>query len=177
MKKNTTLKNILSFVLPSLIAFVVFYFLIAITVVQSGSMEPTLMTGDTTFYNRLAYNYNNISRGDIICFWSDELGVYLGKRVVGISGDEISFKDGYLMVNGQIVDEKDYINRKIKTSGQAVYKVPSGCVFVLGDNRENSYDSRFFENPYIPQEKIIGKYIGRIGFSFQFDVLNPLLGN
>lgn len=141
---------------------ILFKFVICNTIISSGSMEPTLMTGDYVIINRLAYTAKDINRGDIVSFWSDECGEYLVKRVIGLPGDEIVFRDGYVLINGLLADESAYLKDNIETNCSKSFVVPDGCIFVLGDNRENSYDSRFFENPYISQKKIVGKYLGTI---------------
>lgn len=141
--------------------------LMSMTVIQSNSMEPTLMTGDTVFFNKLAYVRHDVSRGDIIAFWSEEQSALFAKRVIGLPGDDISFMDGYVRINGIFADESDYIVEDVETNCIKSFTVPEGCYFVLGDNRENSYDSRFFSNPYIKKENIKGKYLGRISFSIQ----------
>jgi signal peptidase I len=141
---------------------------INITVIQSASMEPTLMTGNTVFVNRLAYKTGKTpERGDIVIFWSDEHNEYLGKRVIGLPGDEIAFSDGHVVVNGAYLDETAYLSDETETICAKTFLVPEGCYFMLGDNRSYSYDSRFWQNPYISQEDIIGKYMGQIAFSFQ----------
>lgn len=142
-------------------------FATANTIVASGSMEPTLMTGDVVIYNRLAYVLNNVQRGDIILFHSDEYGMDMGKRIVGIAGDVIEFHDGYVFINGMLCDESAYLDSEIETNSGKSFEVPEGCVFVMGDNRENSKDSRFFENPYISEKSIIGKYLGTIPNPFK----------
>jgi len=141
----------------------------------SASMEPTLNVGSTTFYNRLAYVKHGIERGDIVSFKSDEYGSIFAKRVIGIPGDEISFKDGYVVINGMIADESDYLDSDIETNCERTFTVPENTVFVLGDNREDSYDSRFWQNPYIPQDKIIGKFMGAFPFSVANDIVRPVL--
>lgn len=128
------------------------------TIVASGSMEPTLSTGSLAFYNKLAYVKRDVQRGDIICFYSDELGKICAKRCIGIAGDEIEFRDGYVILNGELLQE-DYIDAEIETNSGRQFVVPENSVFVLGDNRENSLDSRFWNNPYISTDKIYGKYI------------------
>ena len=132
------------------------------TVVASGSMEPTLMTGDVNVFNRLAYVKHDIQRGDIITFWSKEGNAQMSKRVIGIAGDHIEFHDGFVFINGLLADESLYLDEDIETNCSKSFDVPEGCVFVLGDNRENSIDSRFFENPYISESDIIGKYLGTV---------------
>lgn len=142
-------------------------FATANTIVASGSMEPTLMTGDVVIYNRLAYVFNNVQRGDIILFHSDEYGIDMGKRIIGIAGDKIEFHDGYVFINGMLCDESAYLDSEIETNSGKTFEVPEECVFVMGDNRENSKDSRFFENPYISEKSIIGKYLGTISTPFK----------
>ena len=163
--------DILSFIVPIATAYIIFTFIVFLSVVQSGSMEPTLRVGNTVFYNRLAYIKKPPQRGDIVVFYSDEFGVYFGKRIIGVPGDNISFKDGYVMINGQYCDETAYIPQSIETNCVKTFTVPEGCYFMLGDNREDSNDSRYWENPYIPFEKINGKYMGQIDFSIQYDIL------
>ena len=128
---------------------------------MSGSMEPTIMTGDKGIYNRLAYKFHPVERGDIIMFWSAEEGKLMGKRVIGLPGDELSFENGYVYINGLRAIES-YIPEEVETNCSKSFCVPEGCVFVLGDNREDSIDSRFFVNPYIPMSDIKGKYCGRL---------------
>lgn len=174
LKKNKGLefiKDIIQIIAPALAIWIISKFVINIAVVQSGSMEPTLMTGNTVFYNCLAYTNNEIQRGDIILFWSDEYSKYFGKRVIGIPNDEIRFENGYVVINGQYADESEYILKDIETNCEKTFIVPEECYFLLGDNRENSLDSRFWQNPYIPRNRIIGRYMGQIDFSIQFDII------
>lgn len=176
-KIKDIVKDAVDFVLPIIILVLILTKVLALTVVESGSMKPTLEIGNTVVFNRLAYiNNKEVGRGDIVTFMSDETGLQLSKRVIGIPGDEISFRDGYVVLNGQIADESDYIAEDIETNSDKIFTVPEGCYFMLGDNRENSYDSRFWENPYIPKDKIIGKYMGQIGVSFKYDVWLKLVG-
>ncbi len=170
------IKECLSIIYPILIVLIVFTKILFACTCASGSMEPALKVGTTTFYNRLAYIRHDIERGDIIAFKSDEFGVIFAKRVIGIPGDKISFENGYVVVNGLLVDETDYISEDIETNCEKTFIVPEGTVFVLGDNREDSYDSRFWKNPYIPEDKILGKYIGAIPFSVEYHILRPIRG-
>ena len=168
-------KEIINLVIPVAVIIVLFRFLFCIGTVMSGSMEPTLRTGDTVIDNRLAYiGDREVLRGDIITFYSAEFDEVLGKRVIGLPGDEISFRDGYVVINGQYVDESDYISEDIETNCTKEFKVPANCYFLLGDNRENSNDSRYWANPYIPKEDIIGKYIASFPFSIERDILHIL---
>lgn len=160
-------RNIVEMATIMITGIVLLKVLMSMTVIQSNSMEPTLMTGDTVFFTKLAYVRHDVSRGDIIAFWSEEQSALFAKRVIGLPGDDISFMDGYVCINGIFADESEYIVEDVETNCIKSFTVPEGCYFVLGDNRENSYDSRFFSNPYIKKENIKGKYLGRIGFSIQ----------
>ncbi len=161
------IKDILSFAIPIGAAYIILTFVIFVSVVQSGSMMPTLKVGNTVFYNRLSYMRSAPQRGDVVVFYSDEFQKYFGKRIVGVPGDTISFKDGYVIINGRYYDETAYIPRGVKTNCIKEFTVPDGFYFMMGDNRENSNDSRYWDEPFIPIEKIYGKYMGKIGFSIQ----------
>ena len=124
-------------------------------------MEPTLLVHDITINNRLAYVAHKPERGDMISFKhvNDEgkTEVY-GKRVIGVAGDEIRFVDGYVYINGEKSVE-EYIEKDVETNCIRTFTVPEGTVFVLGDNREVSYDSRYWEEPYVQCSDIISKYM------------------
>ncbi|MCR4904042.1 MAG: signal peptidase I [Butyrivibrio sp.] len=169
--------DVLSFGVPLAAAFFVLSFVIMVSVVQSESMDPVLKVGNTVFYNRLAYINSEPQRGDVIAFYSQEYGAYFGKRIIGVPGDVISFKDGYVVINNQFCDETAYIDTDVETNCTKTFEVPEGCYFVLGDNRENSNDSRYWQEPYISADMIKGKYMGQIDFSFQYDILCQIMGN
>ena len=168
--------EILSFAVPLLAAYIILTYVIMVSVVQSGSMEPKLGVGNTVFYNRLAYVNSEPQRGDVIVFFSEEYNSYFGKRVIGLPGDKITFKDGYVVINGQYCDESAYIDPEIETNCSKEFEVPSGCYFLLGDNRELSNDARFWNQPYIEKRLIAGKYMGQIEFSFQYDIIERFFG-
>lgn len=168
--------DIFSFVLPIVLLYIVITQVFTLSVVISGSMEPTLAVGDTVIYNRLAYKAHDPQRGDIVAFYSREGNSLYAKRIIGVPGDEISFSDGYVVINGQYCEES-YIDSEIETNSVKTFVVPDGCYFMLGDNREQSNDSRYWDNPYIAKEDIIGKYIGQCDFSFKYDVIYRLFPN
>lgn len=166
MERKKFLKEVVASCVQIGVVAVLLLFIVRSTVVASGSMEPTLMTNDIVIFNKLAYVFAPVERGDIINFWSEEYGEMFSKRVIGIAGDIIEFRDGYVFINGQQCDESAYIREGIKTYCAKVFVVPEDTVFVMGDNREVSVDSRFFENPYIPVSCIEGKYLGKIPWIF-----------
>ena len=152
----------------ALIVILVQAFIFFCATISAVSMEPTLMAGDKAAFLRKS-DYKP-DRGDIVMFtrndgdkvprWG-ELDA-LCKRVIGIPGDKIEIKDGKVYLNGEELDEP-YLSEKVSTGlpggdGSAVYDVPEGCVFVLGDNRGNSDDSRFWKSgPYLSTKRIFAK--------------------
>lgn len=122
---------------------------------MSGSMEPTIMTGDIYLTSKQSYRFKDPRVGDIIVFWWN--GVKAGKRVIGVPGDTISFSDGHVIRNGEKLDEAYLPATDTETNSLKTFKVPKDSVFVLGDNRESSYDSRYWKQPYVPYKDIIGK--------------------
>ncbi|MBP3784494.1 MAG: signal peptidase I [Butyrivibrio sp.] len=139
-------------------------FVVQFTHVESGSMEPTIMTDEFTIVNKLAYMTKEPQRGDIIAFKSEEYNRYLLKRIIGVPGDEIEFHDGYVYINGLICDESAYLDEDIETNCDKSFTVPDGSYFVMGDNREHSTDSRFFKSPYVLKDDIMG----RVFYHFSF---------
>lgn len=156
------LKKIIEIIRPAiisaLIVFIIFNFIILNGYIPSESMEPTLVTGNFVLGNRLAYIHGQPQRGDIITFNSKEYNKILVKRVIGVSGDIVEIKNNSVYINGEKNNEP-YANGDTKTlvEGRNRFEVPDGCVFVMGDNREHSSDSRKFENPYIPYSDIISR--------------------
>ncbi len=162
--KKKIIKEILLFITPLVICFILVRYVFLVAFVTSSSMEPTLPDGSMVLYNRLAYCNKQVQRGDIVIFWAPEFNMYVGKRIIGLPGDTISFDDGSVVVNGETLNESLYITKDVKTICDKLFVVPEDCYFMLGDNRENSIDSRFWKQPYINMENIKGKYIFKIKF-------------
>ncbi len=151
--------EIILVILWTIFIVILLNYVIMLSTVASGSMEPALMTGETTVYNRLAYISKDVERGDIIVFVEPIKHEYFAKRVIGLSGETIEFFDGDVYINGSKLDESAYLSEDVNTYCVDSFTVPDGYVFVLGDYRENSLDSRFLPYHYISKDSIKGKYI------------------
>ena len=160
-KASSPLREVLSWVVTLLAAFalamVLKNYVIINATVPTGSMEHTIEPGDDLFGLRLAYQFSEPKRGDIVIFRfpDDETQKYV-KRVIGLPGETITFVGGHVYVDGERLDESAYLEDSVVTEPgeQDEFVVPDGCIFVLGDNREVSYDARYWENTYISQDKI-----------------------
>ncbi len=157
----------LELIIPVLVIFLLMTKVICVSTIQSGSMEPTLNKGNIVFYNRLfkIADEQNVTRGDIICFFDPISNKHLSKRIIGVSGDRIGFSNGKVIINGFFLDESAYLSDNVMTYSSKSFEVPENSYFVLGDNRENSFDSRYWANPFVNKNQIEGIYIGKIDFS------------
>ena len=148
--------------LTILVAFVLVFgvvrpFVLEAFRIPSESMVPTLEVGDRVLANKFIYRLTEPERGDVVVFESVGEGddQKLIKRVVGVAGDEIEVRNGTLLVSGE-EQEEPYLNENLPFTGSyEPTEVPEGHVFVMGDNRGNSADSRVF-GP-LPVENIEGE--------------------
>ncbi|WP_129596140.1 signal peptidase I [Anaerophilus nitritogenes] len=135
-------------------------FIFGLTIVQGMSMQPTLHNHDKVFVNKIAYFLKNPHYGDIVIFHppiderKDELFI---KRIIAVEGDEFVMKGGILYINGKKVEESyiQHENYEERLYEVTKGKVPPGMVFVMGDNRNDSNDSRCFG--FVPKKNIKGK--------------------
>ena len=142
------------------VAVVVNTFLLSNTRIPTGSMENTINCGDRLFGNRLAYKTKDVKRKDVIIFkYPDDPNINYIKRVIGLPGEEVNIVDGTVYVDGKIIEE-DYLKEDFNGSF-GPYKVPKDSYFVMGDNRNNSNDARFWENTYVHKDAIIAKAVVR----------------
>ncbi|TDL35362.1 signal peptidase I [Jeotgalibacillus sp. S-D1] len=148
------------------IVLVVRIFLFSNYVVEGVSMQPTLQDGNKLVINKIGYQVGDLERFDVIVFHANESEDYV-KRIIGLPGDEVTYVDDQLYINGEAYDEP-YLNefRESNTderltgdftleelTGETV--VPEGEIFVMGDNRKESLDSRIFG--FVDQDSIVGK--------------------
>ncbi|EGC01877.1 signal peptidase I [Ruminococcus albus] len=167
--KNEILEWFESFVFAMLIVQLVFIFIFRIVMVDGRSMNNTLSDGDRLIMTHVNYTPE---RDDVVVVDSDAAGKILIKRVIGIEGDKIKidYTNNHVYVNGQqisnehikeIMIDNGYFDRTYMTeNGVYEYEVPENCVFVMGDNRNDSKDSRSIG--YVPEESIMGKAVFRI---------------
>lgn len=166
-------KSILVDIIISIIVVVAVLFFIKPIVVSGRSMEPTLSDGDYLLVSRQAYTmFSKAKTGDIVVFPQpdgSEKGKRLFiKRVIGTEGQRVQIKNNKVLVDGKILSE-NYIGTN-RTFGRVDYVIPNGQVFVMGDNREHSSDSRIFGT--ISEKDITGKVLLRIYPFKKFGTLN-----
>lgn len=163
MLNMVLIKEIFSWIfwifVSAFLAIVLVYCMGMKTSVIGGSMEPCLYNGQEIFLNRLIYRVSSPKVGDVVVFKpnGNEKAHYYVKRVVAVPGDVVQIKNGLVYVNGDIQD--DYFNDKIAEPGLAENEIKLGEdeYFVIGDNCNNSEDSRSANIGNIAKAHIIGK--------------------
>ncbi len=131
-----------------LVALVVKTFLLQAFYIPSASMEPTLNIKDRVLVNKLSYDFHDVRRGDIVVFRSppgegDPEIKDLIKRVIGLPDETVESHDGRVFINGDPLKEP-YLPEGVSTSSFPPQKIPPGHLWMMGDNRSNSKDSRVF---------------------------------
>jgi len=156
-KKSGFVEILESIVIAVVLAALIRIFIFSPFYIPSGSMEPTLQIGDRIIVSKLNYHFTKPARGDIIVFrFPLDPDRDFVKRVIALGGETIAFRDSQLYINGKPVDE-DYLPEDLQFPDFGPVKVPEGSYFMMGDNRNNSDDSRRW-GP-LPEEYIIGKSI------------------
>jgi signal peptidase I len=149
------------------IALLIKAFLFQAFYIPSDSMVPTLKTHDRVIVNKLSYKLHPVHRGDIIVFKSppgvDPSVKDLIKRVIALPGETVEGRpDGHIYINGKRLAEP-YLPKGTRPGQSfAAIKVPPDSYWVMGDNRSNSFDSRFFPEHFIRKKDIVGRAFIRI---------------
>jgi signal peptidase I len=154
--KSEIIEWIKTIALALVLAIAVRTFIFEPMIVPTGSMIHTIEIDDKIFVNKYIYRFQSPKPGDIVVFTApDDPSQTFVKRLIGVGGDVIEIHDGVLFINDKPVEEPYIKEPMIGDFGP--YKVPDGHYFMMGDNRNNSRDSRVWNNKYVPRDKIIGK--------------------
>ena len=165
-KKKSALSEFVSFLFPIFLAFIVAIllktFVFANAVVPTGSMLNTIQQGDRIIASRLSYKDTDPERYDIVIFkFPDDEDQFFVKRVIGLPNETVEIVNGVVYVtkaDGETIQlENDFVTNCVPTGDYGPFEVPEGCYFMLGDNRNGSHDSRFWNNKYVEKDKIVGK--------------------
>lgn len=162
--EDRKVRKILNWVFQILVTLI-FGVLVGISMFQSvtmqeSAMEPTLQVGERFFINRAVYKVSSPKRDDIIVYktsGSDDAALHIG-RVIGLPGETVQISNGNILINGAVYNEnKDF--PEISNAGLASdgVSLESGEYFILGDNRNNSEDSRYGDIGNINKKYIVGK--------------------
>ena len=165
--KKSKLREFLEFIAPIVIAMVLKHCVFANAVIPTGSMLDTIQQGDRVIASRLAYTFDDPERFDIAIFkYPDNEKEYFVKRVIGLPGEKVDILNGTVYITG--ADGKtlelrdDFVSQENKDNYSGSFVVPEDCYFVMGDNRDNSVDSRYWVTTnYVSRDKFIGKVMFR----------------
>lgn len=143
-----------------ILALFIMTFIARAFTVDGPSMLPTLHTGEKLLIDKVSYRFRPPQRGEVVVFrYPANPREHFIKRVIGIPDDIVSIQGGNVYINGQILEE-DYLSEKTR-GDMAPVKVPPGTVFVLGDNRNNSHDSRSRLVGFVPLRLVEGRAVWR----------------
>lgn len=161
--KNKKLREIVTFFTPMVIALTVALllrgFVFTNTRVPTGSMESTIASHSRILGSKLTYAFNDPQRYDIVIFkFPDDESVDYVKRVIGLPGEKVEIIDGKVYINDSAQPLRDdFITEGVPAGDWGPYYVPEDSYFMLGDNRGNSADSRYWTNHFVKRNKIIAK--------------------
>lgn len=136
-------------------------------IIKQESMQNTFFANDYVFVSKQAYTlFGDMERGDVIVFKSDLIAAngsskFLIKRIIGLPGDTLEIIDGFVYLNGEKQDEP-YVKEPGLSGEMAEIKIPGGCLFVMGDNRAVSQDSRSEAVGFVSQDDVMGKVVLRV---------------
>ncbi|WP_258109709.1 signal peptidase I [Alicyclobacillus sp. SP_1] len=139
------------------VAWGIIQWVVSFAVVPTGSMYPTIPNPCYILVNHLVTEFSPIHEGEVVVFhYPDDTKEIFVKRVIGTPGDTVYIHGGKVYVNGKVLPEP-YLHGEPTLGTFGPYHVPKGKYFMMGDNRQNSFDSRFWKpHKYVPRSYIIG---------------------
>ena len=165
-KEKSKLHEAIEFCTPIVVALVIAIILktlvFANAIVPTGSMLNTIQEKDRIIASRLAYIKNKPERYDIVIFkFPDDKKQLFVKRIIGLPGETVEVVEGKVYVtqtDGNTIElEDDFVTNCKPTGDYGPFEVPEGCYFMMGDNRNSSWDSRFWTNKFVDENDILGK--------------------
>ena len=157
-KIRELLEYIVIFVVVVALVWLMDTFLIVNARIPSESMENTIMTGDRIIGSRLTYKTGIPQRYDIIIFrYPDDESILYIKRIIGLPGETVSIINGKVYINHSSEPLDDSFTPATPLGDFGPYTVPGNSYFVLGDNRNDSFDSRYWKNTFVKESQILGK--------------------
>lgn len=170
--ENSLKKEIISWVktifFAIIFALIINNFVLVNAKVPTGSMENTILINDRIIAFRGSYIISTPKRFDIIVFRNPDQEEFLYiKRLIGLPGETVQLINGELYINNILIEEDQNYNKEEYNGNWGPYVVPENQYFVLGDNRRNSEDSRYWVTTFVPEENIIGKAIFKYYSSFE----------
>ncbi len=155
-RRNNITKAFYFVIIAAAVFALVRIFIAEITPVDGPSMESTLFSGEQILVDRISYHLRKPERGEIvICRYPGDKRAYV-KRIIALEGESVEVRSGVIHINGGRLDESAYWSGVISQDADPVL-VPEGYIFVVGDNRNRSVDSRDPRVGPIPMERVIGK--------------------
>ncbi len=149
---------VISIAIAIVLALFIRHFIVELYVVDGPSMEPTLWTNERLVVNKFIYDFTKPKRGQVIVFeYPKDHSRNFVKRVIAIPGDTIQIKDDHVFLNGKMLSEPYILNNTL--GNYPLTKIPPGHIFVMGDNRNNSEDSRFSDVGFVPYNLIEGQAV------------------
>lgn len=154
------LSDTIKYIIFIVVILVIAVYVVGLQQIVGPSMTPTLRNGDIVILDKLSYRFSEIKRDDIVALYYADTK-FLVKRVVGLPGETVEFKDNKLYINGKYYEEK-YLGDDIVTDNFSLEElnyttIPDDMYLVLGDNRGDSMDSRDSDVGLVPKKDIYGK--------------------
>ncbi len=158
--RSSIIETLDASIIAALLSLLIITFVVQAFYIPSASMEPTLQVGDRILVSKFSYRFGTVHRGDVMVFhYPLNPGKDFVKRVVALPSETVELRDGVVLINGAPIRELYptalAAGDRACTSNYAPVRIPQGQLFVLGDNRCNSEDSRFFG--FVPRPNVVGK--------------------